>query len=66
MENFNNKSNNLYKNLNNSDLDKDILENWINKKEDITYKLDSDNLIDKEYALQKGKSFYNLYKFLLN
>ena len=66
MENFNKKSNYLYKNLNNSDLDNDILENWINKKEDITYKLDSENLIDKEYALQKGKSFYNLHKFFLN
>ena len=66
MENFYIKSNNIYKNLNNIDLDNDIIENWINKKENITYKLDSENLINKEYALQKGKSFYDLHKILLN
>ena len=64
LEKFFIKSNNIYENHYNSELDNDLLDNWFLNSKDISDKLDADKLLDIDYAKNKGKYFVNLHYFL--
>lgn len=58
------KSNRIYKKCNNKNLDDNLLNNWFLDKRDVTYKLDSEKLVDIDYASSKGENFLNFHYFL--
>jgi hypothetical protein len=57
LEKFFIKSNSIYENHYNSELDDELLNNWFSKKKDISYKLDSYKLLDINYTMNKGDNF---------